>query len=236
MIEGYTTLDEYRFKRKYTTNVHYRGFVDVLIRQNPALFKQAYLPRQVNNVYFDTPGLDCFFDNLFGLGNRWKARIRWYGTVEQFVQSPVLEFKIKKGHVNTKRSWILSPLDFTGNLKDPHFFRNIFLNSDLPDDVRSRMLGLQAVLLNSYNRKYYVSGNKKIRLTVDSNLQYRDVRSYIHHSKQVFEEKEKLVIELKYPKSMEEDAISVSNLFPFRLGKNSKFVSGMAFIRPGVAD
>ncbi len=236
MLEGYTPLDEYRYERKYTTNASYTGFVDVLIKQNPARFRQSYLPRQVNNIYFDTPGLDCFFDNLFGIGNRWKARIRWYGATEQHVKSPVLELKIKKGYLNTKRSWVLAPLNFAGNIKDPHFFRNSFLNSDLPDDVRSRMLSMQAVLLNSYRRKYYVSGNKKIRLTVDTNLEYRDVRAYINNSRQVFKENGKVVIELKYPRDEENDARIVSNVFPFRLGKNSKFVSGMGFIRSGVAD
>ena len=98
------------------------------------------------------------------------------------------------------------------------------------------MLSMQAVLLNSYRRKYYVSGNKKIRLTVDSDLEYRDIRSYNNNSQHVFKEKGKLVIELKYPQDQEEDARIVSNIFPFRLGKNSKFVSGMGFIRSGVAD
>jgi len=236
MIEGYTPLEDYRYERKFTSSVHYKGQVDILIRQNPALFRQSYKPRQVNNIYFDTPGLDCFFDNLFGVGKRWKARIRWYGDVKQDIKQPVLELKIKKGHLGTKESWPLESFNLSEINNNPDMLRKVIIASSLPDGVKNRILGMQAVLLNNYQRSYFISADNKFRLTVDTELEYNDFLLFRNGTKQLFNERGKIVIELKYAKEFDENARSITNFFPFRLNKNSKFVSGMSFIRPGVAE
>jgi SPX domain protein involved in polyphosphate accumulation len=236
MIEGYTPLEDYRYERKYTTAMYNSGKVGLLVRQNPALFRQSYAARQVNNIYFDTPGLDCYFDNLFGVGKRWKARIRWYGDLRQSIKQPVLELKIKHGYLNTKQSWKLKPIDLTKKNNGWRFLRENILESGLPDNVKNRLLCMQPVMLNSYQRDYYVSMDNKLRLTVDTKLEYRDFRYFVNSSNQVFKESDKIVIELKYPREFDERARGISNLFPFRLDKNSKFVSGMEFIRKGVAE
>ena len=105
MIEGYTQLDSYRYERKFQSEGRSVGVVESLIRQNPVGFSPAFRPRQINNIYFDTPGLNCFHDNLRGVPNRWKFRVRWYGNNGNEISQPLLELKIKKGTVGTKKTW-----------------------------------------------------------------------------------------------------------------------------------
>lgn len=236
MITAYTPLNNFRYERKFVCNNSYRGQLKVLVRQNKAAFKSAYPSRQINNIYFDTPGLDCYFDNLFGVGKRWKARIRWYGELFQDIMHPVLEIKIKHGLVGTKRSWVLKPISFSEGFNSIGVIRNTLLVSDLPEDVRSKILSMQPVLVNNYQREYFVSADKKFRLTLDSDLAFRDFRMFKKNGNQIYKEPEKRVVELKYAEEFDSEAGLISNSFPFRLNKNSKFVSGMAFIRPGVAE
>lgn len=236
MIEDYTPLNGFRYERKFVCNNTNRGQVDVLIRRNPAVFKQSYKPRQVNNIYFDTPGLDCYFDNLFGIGKRWKARIRWYGELHQKIERPVLELKIKHGHLGTKESWILNSFCFSTDSNNSLVLKKALSTSELPEDVRNKLLGMQPVLVNNYQRAYFVSANKNFRLTVDSKLEYRDFHFFKKITNLVNKESDKIVVELKYSKEHDENAGTITNSFPFRLNKNSKFVSGMSFIRPGIAD
>lgn len=236
MIEGYTQLDNYRYERKFTLSEQFKGEVDVIIRQNPTIFRKSYESRQVNNIYFDTPGLDCFFDNLFGVGKRWKARIRWYGKLNQHVRKPILELKIKKGHLGTKKSWPLLELELTNTNFNSRMLNTVIRESEIPDDIKNRLLCMQPVLINNYKRQYYVSADNNFRLTVDTELEYRDSKHYINGSLQQYKERGKIVLELKYDKEKDEQARTISNLFPFRLNKNSKFVTGMNFIRPGVAE
>ncbi len=232
MLKDYTPLNNFRYERKFVCNASHRGQLNILIRQNPAAFRKAYPGRQINNVYFDTPGLDCYFDNLFGIGKRWKARIRWYGELFQEIAQPVLELKIKRGLLGKKQSYLLQPISFSQKAGLVETFKKSLAHSHLPDDVRSKMLGMQPVLVNSYHREYFVSADKKFRLTLDSNLTFREFKS----AGQVYNEPGKIVMELKYDQVFENEAAGISNSFPFRLNKNSKFVSGMAFIRPGIAE
>ncbi len=236
MIADYTPLNNYRYERKFVCNASQRGQLDIIVRQNKAAFKRTYPGRQINNIYFDTPGLDCYFDNLFGVGKRWKARIRWYGELHHEIVHPVLELKIKKGLLGIKQSYVLRPIIFSDDLSNLHVIKKVLAASDLPEDVRGKMLGMQAVLVNNYQRQYFVSADKNYRLTFDSDLTYRDFRMFRTQSNQVYKEPGKFVVELKYAEKFDEAASTISNSFPFRLNKNSKFVSGMSFIRPGVAE
>ena len=229
-------MNGFRFERKFVSTYSNLGRVNASIKHNQALFRQSFPSRQVNNIYFDTPGADCYFDNLFGIGKRWKARIRWYGDLFQDIAQPVLEIKMKQGHLGTKKSWVLDPIVLNGDSNNTRRIKNVLNKSDIPADVKNKLLGMQPVLVNNYQRSYYISANSWFRLTLDSQLEYRDFRFFKKHGKQIFRENGKLVLELKYAKEHDLLAGSITNSFPFRLNKNSKFVSGMGFIRPGIPD
>ena len=235
MQSGYTELKTYRYERKFVALKFPRLAAEAVVKQNQAFFVPAFHQRKVNNIYFDTPGMDCYFDNLFGVGNRWKARIRWYDKVFGKANSPVLEFKIKKGFVGTKKSFLLPDFELNKNNFDAGILKNIFLRAILPDEFRERLTGLQPVLLNSYIRSYFVSLNKKFRVTVDDELEYYNLRQSWNNFSHPYREEFKTVVELKYDQEWDNEAEKITNQFPFRLDKNSKFVAGLSHFRNEIA-
>ena len=65
--------------------------------------------RIVNSIYYDTNDFKSAQDNLAGISDRKKYRIRWYNYEE--VVTPKLEVKIKNGSVGTKKIFPLPKLD-----------------------------------------------------------------------------------------------------------------------------
>ncbi|MEN8115696.1 MAG: polyphosphate polymerase domain-containing protein [Bacteroidota bacterium] len=236
MQNGYTELKTYRYERKFIAADFTRIAAEAVIKQNQAFFVPAFQPRRINNIYFDTPGLDCYFDNLFGNGNRWKARIRWYNSVFGETQSPVLEFKIKKGLVGTKKSYPIPDFYLSKSNFSATVLKEVFSKADLPEEVIERLSKLQPVLLNSYERSYFESINKKFRITVDDQLEYYNLRPSWNQINSVYREEFKIVVELKYDEIWNSEADKITNQFPFRLDKNSKFVAGMSHFRSEIAE
>ncbi len=231
MSNGYTELINYRYERKFVTEHFSEVETEAVVKQNNAFFTSLYQPRRVNNIYFDTPGLDCYFDNLFGNAKRWKVRIRWYNSVFGEVNSPILEFKIKKGLVGTKKSFRLPGFQIDKNGFDSKQLVQLFEKAELPLDVKERLAIMQPVLLNSYQRSYYSTFNKKFRVTIDSNLEYYNLRPTWNSFQFKFTEQKKTVVELKYDEQYNNEADTITNQFPFRLNKNSKFVAGISHFR-----
>lgn len=234
-MNGYTRLDTYRYERKFVAEKVPRLVAESVVKQNSAFFATAFPARQVNNLYFDTPGMDCYFANLFGIGERWKVRVRWYGEMFGKIESPVLEFKIKKGFAGTKKSYELPPFEIDQTHYNGEFWKTFFAQSGLPEEVLVKLPGLQPVLLNAYQRSYYESRNRQFRVTVDNQMEYYNLRPTWNHFLHVYKEHLKSVIELKYDKNREEEAEYITNQFPFRMDKNSKYIAGVSYFRSEIA-
>jgi len=72
-------ISDNRFERKFSiTNLtHYE--IQHIVCNHPYAFTEIYTERNVNNIYFDSSFLTNYYDNVDGLSNRIKVRIRWYG-------------------------------------------------------------------------------------------------------------------------------------------------------------
>ncbi|SHF73740.1 VTC domain-containing protein [Mariniphaga anaerophila] len=233
-MQGYTRLDTYRYERKFVAEKVPRQVVESIVKQNSAFFATAFPARQVNNIYFDTTGMDCYFANIFGVGQRSKVRVRWYGKLFGEVVSPVLEFKIKKGFTGTKKSFKLPSFKIEEKQYNVDLWKDYFSGAGLPDDVLIKLSGLQPVLLNAYKRSYFESHDRRFRITVDDQLEYYNLRPTWNQFLHKHSEHRKSVIELKYDQTWEDDAEQITNQIPFRLDKNSKYVSGVSYFRPEI--
>ncbi len=223
-IQEYTKLDTYRYERKYTVEKLLDFQVENIIKFHPALFSEIFNERYINNVYFDTERFDFYYDNVNGKDNRIKFRIRWYGDLFGEIKKPILELKIKKGVVGTKRSFFLKPFYFDNNFNVNNFIE-IINKSDLPDEVKLKISNLKPTLINRYKRKYFRDASGDYRITTDKEISYFSVANrYI--SNPVIDTN-KIVVELKYDYQVNDEAQAIGTNLPFRLTKNSKYVTGI---------
>jgi hypothetical protein len=216
----------FRYERKFLVDQLDVHQVRALVRAHPSMFYEPYPPRYVNNLYLDTKGLENYFDNVAGAEERQKVRVRWYGDLFRFVERPVLEFKIKRGLVSTKLQVPFAPF-WLDHRFSSWAFRDALRGLNHPGGSRGTLQDLDVVLLNRYYRWYYATRDNRYRITVDTELAFfrvsRMANSFAH--KQV--EHNHIIVEMKYGQECEEGADRISSFFPFRVTKNSKYVSGI---------
>jgi SPX domain protein involved in polyphosphate accumulation len=226
VLDKIQSPDEFRYERKtvvYGMNMHE---IESLVKSHPAIFIERHFPRYINNIYLDTYDMSNYFDNVDGLNKRLKVRVRWYGNLFGFIESPILEFKIKRGLLGGKISFPINSfcLDSKFSLEKQ---QKIFMESNIPDVFVEYLKSLRFALLNRYYRKYFESADHKFRITIDSGIEYYKLKS----SNNSFNEKkidcQNCVLELKYQKENEDFSESFFNYFPFRLTRNSKYASGI---------
>ncbi|MEZ4986542.1 MAG: polyphosphate polymerase domain-containing protein [Saprospiraceae bacterium] len=207
-----------RYEKKYRIDGLPEAWVLQAIRMHPAGFQSLFPPRQVNNIYFDTPDLDAFQQNTAGVVNRRKHRLRWYGTDYATLHDPVFEIKIKDGEMGTKENTALPTTQWTS-------LRNTFKQIDA-----LKYLPQRPVLVNRYQRTYWGSQDGRFRITVDQNLQFAPFSWVAPPGNSQFLTDQAIVLELKYDLTDDNDAQFIFQHLPFRQTKNSKYVTGINLI------
>jgi len=224
--------DKWRYERKFVISEITKHEIEAIIKLHPAMFSEIYYERQINNIYFDTFNMDNYIDNEVGTSKRLKVRIRWYGKLFGYIKKPVLEIKIKSGYLGSKISYPMAPFTLSNNL-NLDSIHLVFKNSQLiPAIIKEELLKLNLSLLNYYKRKYFRSFNNDFRITVDSDMDF----FHIHENFNTFLHKSidyiNTVLELKYGNLFDDYAEKVTNGFPFRLTKSSKYGSGVNYLQP----
>lgn len=202
-----------RYERKYQVASHDYHRVFDLIMSNPMGFNKSYEDRKVNSIYYDDINYSSYNDNLVGVAERVKYRVRWYGDILENITNPILEKKIKKGLLGSKEYSSLS---------------NFNLDSGAPilNDLPLITNTLSPTVVVRYDRTYFESYNKKIRATIDRNLEYGIISNNCLLG--AFYSDPKVILEIKYDQSEELEAQDCLQAIPYRLSKNSKYVAAMA--------
>lgn len=216
----------FRFERKYHVDYIPLAQIEHLVRRNPALFRTAYPERTINNIYLDTPNRRSLLENLDGIADRTKARIRWYGGMLGRVEKPVLEFKIKRGMVGSKEAYRLVPFDVEKTMS-AEVVHTALESSDLPPEVQLSLKKFEPVLLNRYRRKYYISADAHYRITLDFDLEYYRFDRHFNLFTRSVRDHHSTVVELKYSGDIDQIDERVASYFPFRVTRMSKFVTGV---------
>lgn len=199
--------------------------VIALVKRHPAGFREVYPPRTVNNVYLDSPALRDYFDHVNGTPDRAKTRIRWYGPLTGPIEKPALERKVKRGQVSGKLTQPLPPFTFNGD--GPRAALDALLEREpLDQQARWVLSQLQPSLVNRYRRHYFLSADRKFRLTVDDALEFHRADTAIP-DRPLAPAEPLAVLELKYDPAHGGDAHAITNAFPFRLTRCSKYVLGI---------
>ena len=226
MPQQFNKNTPYRYERKFTATAAHRSEILPHIKMHPAFFRETYHARQVNNIYLDTPAFKFYHDNKIGISDRKKVRIRWYDDLFGNINSPKLEYKIKSGLLGTKWTFDIVPMAVNKGFSKK-YLSDVLMNSDLPAEIIEDLKMLSPTLINSYQRTYFLSGDQKYRLTFDEQLNYyrADISQNNFSIKQ--EQRNDFILELKYDENEDRHADNISTLFPFRLDKSSKYVTGI---------
>ncbi len=206
--------DDFRYEIKYEINPEDAHSIFHILQQHPLGFYKAFPDRWVNNIYFDTPGFTTCEENLIGISNRKKFRLRWYGAQDEIV-SPVLEIKIKSNMVGRKASHRL-PAD----VPLPDFIDELKQSNIMPS-------ALHPVIFNRYLRSYFINMEGNFRITVDRAIQHRACMQLKPDTKSASVDYPLIILELKFAKSDYPQQKSVSRFIPYRQTKHSKYVSAV---------
>ncbi len=202
-----------RYERKYRIDASSFDQILHCIRMNPMDFKWSYPKRIVNSIYYDDINYSAYNDNLSGISNRIKYRIRWYGDNMVEIKKPVLEKKIKQNMLGTKEHFSLSNFSLSDCMPDINQEVNLTSNQLFPATIVR------------YERTYLESFDKKIRATIDQNLCYYNISNGKVRNPKT--EDSALILEIKYDRQHADYADKCLQSIPFRLTKNSKYVSAI---------
>ena len=222
---------KYRYETKFSVLNLNRHEIENIIKSHPAIFHEVYFTRNINNIYFDTADYSNFVDNIEGERDRKKTRIRWYGDLLGECIDPVLEIKYKQGLLGWKERHKLPnfTLDLENNFNHKGIFEKLVSNKSF-DLSKLGLEFLSPTLLNRYERTYYLSSDKKYRLTLDNKMEFYSINPIREYFK-IFSDEEKTVVEFKYDQQYVDGAGGITKNFPFRVSKNSKYVIGIDRIR-----
>jgi SPX domain protein involved in polyphosphate accumulation len=219
--------NNHRFERKFIPDGLAVPEVLALVRRHPALFRQTYPPRVINNLYLDSPALRDYHDHIGGTAYRAKTRIRWYGPLSGHVLRPTLERKIKCGAVGSKLSFPLPAFTLDERTSPHEMFGFLLRGPELAESIRLALRTLEPVLVNRYHRSYFLSADRTCRLTVDSEFRFFGPDRPLTAQTPVSAPDPRIVIELKYDPDQAPRAADITRSFPFRLGRCSKYVLGI---------
>lgn len=219
----------WRYERKFIISELDKYEIESLVKLHPALFSEIHHERSVNNIYLDSIAMTNYHDNLDGKSKRIKIRIRWYGDLLGTIKHPVLEIKTKSGIVGSKISYPLDIILVNESLTIENIHK-IFKESSIPDVLKLCLLDLKFSLLNCYKRKYFLSADKKFRITIDSDLRFLRLSPLSNTFSHVLVDNTNTILELKYEQEVNDYAERITNYFPFRMTKSSKYAAGVELL------
>ena len=207
---------DFRIERKFSFGKNKEDeLIKFLLLNN---FKPKFERRVVNSIYLDTPNYNHVLDNINGVNEREKLRIRWYN--DDYNNFSFENKKKNKFCILKKIIKIKSKIRKNNFIED---FKNEFFNKY----KKNLNFNYKFVLLVSYERKYWVSTNEKIRATVDYNI---STKSMIHNNINL--KIPDTILEFKFAPENEEffRELFCRKKFNFRIRKFSKYVNAFSIL------
>lgn len=207
-----------RYEIKVPINKLRQNIIVNWINSNP--IKKVFPDREISSLYYDTSKLDCAKDNLYGISNRRKYRIRWYDLNHN---KKFYEIKIKKSNLGFKIDQKIT--DNYGSLENIYSLEKLLHNSKnnfkFLNSIKHN--NLKPVLKTRYLRSYYLCEN--IRITYDQNLNYTLLEQQIGSEKTLDDQFN--VIEFKFDVANYYKASNIISKTSFLPKRFSKYLRGL---------
>lgn len=223
-------INNFRYERKFVNQHLSSEEILDFIKKNPLNFSEIFYKRDVNNIYLDSTDMENYNDNIIGSPQRLKIRIRWYGNTFGLIKDPVLELKIKQAEVNSKLSFPLKPFILNENFSGDYLQLEVFDKSSLPNWLKETLMIFQPTLLNFYKRKYFMSQNKKYRVTLDTDLVFFEIKQKNNLFSHKIKDRNSSILEIKYNQKEDKNIQQLTQHLPLRLTKSSKYVYGVEIL------
>ena len=149
-----------RIERKFIIGLTNNDFFEKILKLN--CFHNPYENRTVNSIYFDTNDYSFLRANIDGISFRKKIRIRWYNSD---LNNIFFEEKVKRNFLVSKK---IERINFLFYIKSFQESLDKYLNSEINNNLIDS--NYKIVLKTNYKRSYWLSNDKKIRATIDTNL------------------------------------------------------------------
>ena len=210
-----------RYERKWILNLkNYSTLIKQIVNFQLG-FKKIYNDRYVNSLYFDFPILPSVKENYYGLTEKRKYRVRWYGN-KNIIKEPILEIKKKNGWENEKELINLDnfnecKISQIENIKKLQYEINKKLN------FKNEIIPLVST---HYLRKYFVSNKKSIRVTIDRFIETGEVLNHRFIRRHI--DLKNMIFEMKYDERYD-DFVKNKLVHKYRISKNSKFINALQY-------
>ena len=153
-------MNNSRIEKKFVFGKYQNDFIEKILLINN--FSKVYPDRVINSIYLDTLNFDFAKDNINGISERKKIRIRWYNDE---INRIYLEEKNKRNFFIWKN---ISKLDIFTSEKNLLKDLKIFLNNS--KNMKYNNYNYNFILKTNYKRNYWLSANGKIRATIDTEI------------------------------------------------------------------
>ncbi len=189
----------------------------------------------VRSVYFDDHRLSSCYANLHGVGQRRKARVRWYDTLTPGNEF-FFEIKWRRNRVTGKhRFHVQAPEPLT---ELPYRTLLNGLAHTLPEQHRATLGAFSdPTVLVEYKREHFISPDEALRVTLDYDVVYYDQSGRHSLSTRFGAPMDHLVvIEGKAPVGRESELAALLYPLALRARRCSKYVHGceaLGLIAPG---
>ena len=217
--------DDLRYELKFFIDEWHYDRLQAWLRMRSEGFRPAYPSRKVNSVYYDRGDFEFYRDSVEGLSSRVKIRYRWYGE-SMLPQAGRLEVKHKRNQLGWKLVFDVETLD--GTLpRWPEIGAHI--SDHLPPEGRMWFqLCDRPLIVTSYKREYWESGDRRLRITLDRQLATFDQR----YSSEVNLTKKApldpgVVVEVKCGIQAVSAASKLIGELPLTLCRNSKYCEAL---------
>ena len=207
-----------RFERKWVFDSIDYNQLFILLNRSKFSFSNQFHDRQVNSIYFDDVYYSSIKQNIEGISEKKKYRLRWYGDFK-YIRNPIFEIKIKKEFQVIKKNFDL-PNNIIFNLLNHNDIEKIKLLINKNFNFINK---IYPVLTTHYLRSYFISSNKLVRSTVDRNL--KSLLLHKNRNLNIIKEYKDIILELKYDLNLDKYVRNNLSEMSARFSKNSKFVN-----------
>ncbi len=173
-------MNDSRIEKKFVLGKYKEDFLTKFLLING--FTKHFANRTINSIYLDTLNYDFAKDNINGVSERKKIRLRWY---DDELNKIFIEEKNKKNFKVWKDIDEIKPTNIKENLVKS-------LEDHLKNNNISKLANFNYnfVLKTNYKRSYWISDDRNIRATIDTDINassFRQMKSKVNLPETILE-------------------------------------------------